>query len=118
MGRITWQRVCFYYCKTCRRGLYPLNEALVLSDLGSCSAKGFRRGSVGRGGAAFCACRRELHGIDWVSFSPREAERLTEERVGTLKAYQERQRAQVLAGQEESTSGEGPTGPRVWAVAC
>jgi hypothetical protein len=109
VGRITWQRG-YYYCETCRRGRYPLDEALGIGP-GQFS-EGLQEGLCRLGAAlpfvpaaeSFIRLRR----TDWGLYLPREAERLTEGRGGALEAYQERQRAQVLAGQEESTSCEGP----------
>lgn len=115
VGRITWQRG-YYYCEECKRGQYPLDEVLGIGP-GQFS-DGLQAGLCRLGAALpFEPAAESFGALTGVSISPREAERLTEGRGGILEAQQERQRVQVLAGQEETNWEAAPKGPGVWGVA-
>jgi hypothetical protein len=115
VGRITWQRG-YYYCETCRRGRYPLDEALGIGP-GQFS-EGLQEGLCRLGAALpFVPAAETFTALTGVSISPREGERLTEGRGGTLAAQQTRVQTQALAGLEGTPSTATPTGAGVWAVA-
>ncbi len=115
VGRITWQRG-YYYCESCRRGQYPLDEAM---DIGPGQfSDGLQKGLCRLGSSLpFELAAESFTALTGVSMSPREVERLTEGRGEGLEAYQEIQRDQGLAGQQEVNRAAEPSEPGVWVVA-
>lgn len=109
VGGIQWWRG-YYYCAECRKGRYPLDEAL---DIGP-GAFG-----VSRLGAAlpFKAAAETFSAVSGVSISEREVERITEGRGRALEAQLAEQQRSLLRGQAQPASVETPQGPGVWAVA-
>lgn len=115
VGRITWQRG-YYYCKTCRQGRYPLDEALAIGP-GQFS-DGLQSGLCRLGAALpFEPAAESFTALTGVSISPREAERLTEGRGAALEAYSESQLdpgwGMWAAGNCEAEPGD----PGVWSAA-
>lgn len=106
-GRITWRRG-YYYCESCRRGRYPLDEAL---DIGPGQFSGGLQQGLCRLGAEmpFAAAAASFTELTGVSVSPREVERLTESRGQALEG-----RLQDEAGPE---GVEPAATPGTWAVA-
>ena len=114
-GRITWQRG-YYYCQNCRRGRYPLDEALGLGP-GQFS-DGLQQGLCRLGAALpFASAAESFTALTGVSISPREAERLTEGRGAALEGHQEWERDSALAGRQEINNAAAPATPGAWAVA-
>lgn len=115
VGRITWQRG-YYYCETCRRGRYPLDEVLGIGP--GQFREGLQEGLCRLGAVLpFVPAAETFTALTGVSMSPREAERLTEGRGGTLVAQQAKAQTQALAGQEGANSAAMPQGAGVWATA-
>lgn len=109
VGRITWQRG-YYYCRTCRRGCYPLDEALGIVP-GQFS-DGLQEGLCRLGAALpFAPAAETFTALTGVSISPREAERLTEGRGAALEENPEGAVSPGPQGSATSPAGEG-----VWAV--
>ena len=114
-GKITWERN-YYYCESCRRGRYPVDEALGIGP-GQFS-DGLQRGLCQLGAALpFGPAAETFKSLTGVSISPREAERLTEGRGGALEACQEREASPGVAEGQGVKGAAEPTGPGVWAVA-
>ena len=108
-GRITWRRG-YYYCESCRRGRYPLDQAM---DIGPGQfSDGLQRGVCQLGAALpFGAAAETFLELTGVSISAKEAERLTEGRGQALETGLEGREGQLRDG-PEALPGAG-----VWAVA-
>lgn len=114
VGRITLRRG-YYYCGVCRKGRYPLDEALGIGP-GQFS-DGIQSG-VSRLAARepFQAAADDFAELTLISIAGREVERLSEERGKVLEAQRAAERARLFAGEGElSTERVGK--PGVWAVA-
>ena len=114
VGRITLRRG-YYYCRFCRKGCYPLDEAL---DIGSGQFSDGVQSGVSRLAARepFRAAADDFTALTGISIAGREVERLSEERGKVLEAHRAAERARLIAGEVvASTKREGKAG--VWAVA-
>ena len=115
VGRINWRRG-YYYCESCRRGRYPLDEALGIGP-GQFS-DGLQSGLCRLGAALpFAPAAESFTALTGVSVSPREAERLTEGRGRALAAHQEGEQDGALAGPPEVNGAAASPTPGAWAVA-
>lgn len=115
VGLIQWWRG-YYYCAHCRKGRYPLDEAL---DIGPGAFSEGLQAGVSRLGAAlpFKAAAESFSALSGVSISEREVERLTEGRGRALEAQLAEHQHSLLSGQAQPAPVEIPQGPGVWAVA-
>lgn len=115
VGHIQWQRG-YFYCPSCARGQYPLDETLKIGP-GQFSA-GLQAG-VCRLGAAlpFAQAAETFSALTGVSISAREVERLTEGRGSALEAHQAAQGEQLMHGQKVGGPAEVPAAGGPWAVA-
>ena len=115
VGRITWQRG-YFYCASCGRGQYPLDEAL---QIGPGQFSEGVQGGVCRLGVAlpFAPAAETFTALTGVSISPREVERLTEGRGTALETQQRAWQERRLAGQEVGDAQSHPEEAGVWAVA-
>ena len=123
MGRVTWRRG-YYYCESCRRGRYPLDEALGIGP--DQFSNGLQSGLCRLGaamppyrvrGRLFAPAAESFTALTGVSVSPREAERLTEGRGRALAAHQEGEPDASLPGQPEVNGAARSPTPWAWAVA-
>jgi len=115
VGRITWQRG-YYYCATCRRGQYPLDEAL---GIGPGQFSEGLQGGVCRLGVAlpFAPAAETFTALTGVSISPREVERLTEGRGSALETQQRAWQERLLEGPGVGAAQSPPEEAGVWAAA-
>lgn len=114
VGRIAIRRG-YYYCPACRKGRYPLDEAL---DIGPGQFSDGVQSGVSRLAARepFEAAAQDFAGLTMVSIAGREVERLSEERGKAVEAQRAAQRAKLFAG-EAPPSVKREDKPGVWAVA-
>lgn len=114
VGRIRWRRG-YYYCRRCRQGRYPLDEALGL-EAGQFS-DGIQAG-VSRLAARepFEAAAEDFTALTLVHISGREVERVGEACGQRLETHRQAERARLLAG-EDLPQGPPRKQPGTWAVA-
>ena len=114
VGRITLRRG-YYYCEACRKGCYPLDEALGIEP-GQFSGGIQSRVSRLAARGPFQGAADDFTALTGISISGREVERLSEERGKALEAHRAAERARLFAG-EEVPRAKRVDKPGVWAVA-
>jgi len=113
VGRITWRRG-YYYCQVCRKGCYPLDDAL---GMGSGQFSDAVQAGVSWVAAKepFEPAAKTFTYLTRISIADREVERLSEGRGAALEAHQALEREKLLGG-EGSTVSRPRDKPGVWAV--
>jgi hypothetical protein len=114
VGRIRLRRG-YYYCRVCREGCFPLDDALAIGR-GQFS-DGVQSG-VSREAARqpFEAAAEDFTALTLIGISGREVERVSEERGKALEGHRAAERARLLAG-EAIMGPKREDKPGVWAVA-
>jgi hypothetical protein len=112
-GRIQWSRG-YYYCAECKKGSYPLDEALGIGP--GAFSEGLRSG-VSRLGSAlpFRAASETFEALCGVSISAREVARITEGQGMALEAKLAQERQRLM--NEQPKASANPDGPGIWSVA-
>jgi hypothetical protein len=116
VGRVEWERR-YYYCSSCRRGHYPLDEAWGVGA-GQCSA-GVQK-EVARLAARmpFAEAAEDLEELTGVSLSGRTVGRIAEQRGAALEEHLQQETQAVLEqGTELAPAAVPPTEEGVWGVA-
>jgi hypothetical protein len=123
VGVVTLKRG-YFYCKECRTGRYPLDEALGIPS-GEHFSDGVQQGVCLLGvQLGFEQTSHVLQVLSGISVSPREAERMTEGRGLALEQSLQAQDQQLLLsesgrsipGQASRPNTENSEGEGVWAV--
>ena len=114
VGRITWRRG-YYYCPACRKGRYPLDDAL---EIGSGQFSDAVQAGVSWVAAKepFEPAAKTFTYLTRISIADREVERVSEGRGAVLEAHQALEREKLLSGQGTAVSRPRDR-PGVWAVA-
>jgi hypothetical protein len=114
VGRIEWRRG-YYYCCHCRKGRYPLDEALGMG--GGQFSDGIQAGSSWLAALMpFEAAAETFTYLLGIDMTGREVERLSEGRGAVLESRQAVAREELLSG-EGITDSKPREKPGVWAVA-
>lgn len=114
VGRIEWRRG-YFYCRHCRRGRYPLDDALGMAN-GQFS-DGVQAGVSWLAALMpFEAAGKTFTYLVGIGISGREVERLSEGRGTALETRQAWEREELLRG-EGFTNSKARERPGVWAVA-
>jgi hypothetical protein len=110
----------YFYCRGCGTGRYPLDEALGIAARGHFS-DGVQQGvCLLAVQMPFEGASHALETLTGISVSPKEAERITQQRGRALEEILQTEGHMLLKGEVEVTSPSVPPSPPsdgVWAVA-
>jgi hypothetical protein len=113
VGQVTLERG-YFYCRGCGTGRYPLDQALSIPQREHFS-DGVQQGVCLLGAQMpFESTSHTMEALTGMVISPREAERITEERGLRLDEQLSVEAQQLLTNESSSGSGSGSDG--VWAA--